>query len=187
MKTYIALFRGINVGGKHILPMPALVAIFESLGLGDVKTYIQSGNAVFRCQAENVGSLSARIVAEINKRHGFEPQLLLLELAELEKVVLANPFPDAEAQPNTLHLNFLLFAPVNPNLPALDAIKKDSERFSLIDQVFYLHAPEGIGRSKLAAQAEKRLGVAMTSRNWRTVCKLMEFAKKMRLPNTANQ
>lgn len=157
MQTYIALFIGINVGGKHILPMPSLVAIFESLGLYDVKTYIQSGNAVFRSHTENVGPLSSRIVAEINKRHGFEPQLLLLEPAELEKAVRANPFPDAEVQPNTLHLNFLLSAPANPDLTALAAIKKDSERFSLIDQVFYLHAPEGIGRSKLAAQAEKQL------------------------------
>jgi uncharacterized protein (DUF1697 family) len=99
MKTYIALFRGINVGGKHILPMPALVAIFESLGLGDVKTYIQSGNAVFRSHAENVGLLSARIAAEINKRHGFESLLRVLELAELEQAVRANPFPDAEIQP----------------------------------------------------------------------------------------
>jgi uncharacterized protein (DUF1697 family) len=177
MKTYIALFRGINVGGKHILPMPALLAFLESLGLVDVKTYIQSGNAVFRSHAENLGLLSSRIVAEINKRHGFEPQLLLLELAELEQAVRANPFPDAETQPNTLHLNFLLHAPTNPDLTALAALKKDSERFSLIDQVFYLHAPDGIGRSKLAAQAEKRLGVAMTGRNWRTVCKLIELAK----------
>ncbi len=177
MKTYIALFRGINVGGKHILPMPALVAIFESLGLGNVKTYIQSGNAVFRSHAENVGLLSSRIVAEINQRHGFEPLLRVLELAELERAVRANPYPDAEIQPNSLHLNFLLSAPANSDLAALAAIKKDNERFSLIDRVFYLHAPEGIGRSKLAAQAEKRLGVAMTGRNWRTVCKLIELAK----------
>ncbi|WP_223146901.1 DUF1697 domain-containing protein [Methylomonas fluvii] len=143
MKTYIALFRGINVGGKHILPMPALVAIFESLGFGDVKTYIQSGNAVFRSHAENVGLLASRIVAEINKGHGFEPQILLLELAELEQAVRANPFPDAEIQPNTLHLNFLLSASANPDLVALAAIQKNSERFSLINRVFYLHAPKG--------------------------------------------
>jgi len=172
MKTYIALFRGVNVGGKHFLSMPALVAILENLGIGDVKTYIQSGNAVFRSHAENVGLLSSLIVAEINKRHGFEPLLRVLELAELEQAVRANPFPDAETQPNTLHLNFLLSAPAKTDLAALAAIQKDNERFSLIDQVFYLHAPEGIGRSKLAAQAEKRLGLAMTGRNWRTVCKL---------------
>ncbi|OAI05848.1 hypothetical protein A1353_10605 [Methylomonas methanica] len=177
MKTYIALFRGLNVGGQNMLPMQALVAILESLGLGQVKTYIQSGNAVFRSDKANVAPLSEQICAAIKQHQGFEPQLVLLDLAELEQAVRANPFPDAETQPNTLHLNFLLSAPANPDLNALAAIKKDNERYSLIDQVFYLHAPEGIGRSKLAAQAEKRLGVAMTGRNWRTVCKLVELAK----------
>ncbi|WP_445369134.1 DUF1697 domain-containing protein [Methylomonas sp. BW4-1] len=113
--------------------------------------------------------------------------MVLLELAELEQAVRAYPFPDAETQPDTLHLNFLLSAPANPDLAALAAIQKDNERFSLIDQVFYLHAPEGIGRSKLAAQAEKRLGVAMIGRNWRTVCKLVELARSMTLPNAADR
>ena len=178
MKTYIALFRGINVGGKNILPMKDLVALIENLGAQSVKTYIQSGNAVFQHKAESTSQLSSKISAAIKASHGFEPQVFLLDLAEMEKVVAANPFPEAESEPKTLHLSFLDSAPQNPDLKTLEEIKKDNERFKLIDNVFYLHAPDGIGRSKLAARAEKALGVAATARNWRTVGKIMALAEQ---------
>jgi uncharacterized protein (DUF1697 family) len=178
MKTYIALFRGINVGGKNILPMKDLVALLENLGAQSVKTYIQSGNAVFQHKAESTSQLSSKISAAIKASHGFEPQVFLLDLAEMEKVVAANPFPEAESEPKTLHLSFLDSAPQNPDLKTLEEIKKDNERFKLIDNVFYLHAPDGIGRSKLAARAEKALGVAATARNWRTVGKIMALAEQ---------
>ena len=178
MKTYIALFRGINVGGKNILPMKDLVALLENLGAQGVKTYIQSGNAVFQHKAESTSQLSSKISAAIKASHGFEPQVFLLDLAEMEKVVAANPFPEAESEPKTLHLSFLDSAPQNPDLKTLEEIKKDNERFKLIDNVFYLHAPDGIGRSKLAARAEKALGVAATARNWRTVGKIMALAEQ---------
>jgi uncharacterized protein (DUF1697 family) len=84
----------------------------------------------------------------------------------------------AESEPKTLHVHFLASMPKNPNLGALDSIKSDRERFVLKDGVFYLHAPDGIGRSKLAANAEKLLGVALTGRNWRTVCRVMAMAKQ---------
>lgn len=173
MKTYIALFRGINVGGKNILPMKELIVLLEELGAHDVKTYIQSGNAVFQHKAESASQLSSKISAAIKASHGFEPQVLPLDSTEMEKVIAANPFPEAESEPKTLHLYFLDSVPQNPDLKTLEEIKKDNEQFKLIDKVFYLHAPDGIGRSKLAARVEKALGVAATARNWRTVCKIM--------------
>jgi uncharacterized protein (DUF1697 family) len=88
-----------------------------------------------------------------------------------------NPFPEAEAEPSTLHLGFLASTPKSPDLKKLASIKTETERFQLIEDVFYLHAPEGVGRSKLAASSEKLLGVSMTDRNWRTVCKLREMAE----------
>ena len=180
MKTYIALFRGINVGGKHALPMKELIAILEGLGAQTIKTYIQSGNAVFTSQEQHPLQLSQKIRAEIKQRRGFEPHVLLLELTDLERVMKQNPFPEAETDPKALHVSFLLSAPTNPNLKALEGLKKASERFELIDRVFYLHAPEGVGRSKLAATAEKLLGAPMTDRNWRTVCALWDIAQALR-------
>ncbi|MFZ2955694.1 MAG: DUF1697 domain-containing protein [Candidatus Ozemobacteraceae bacterium] len=177
MKTYIALFRGVNVGGNNLLSMKDLVILLEKLDSHGVKTYIQSGNAVFRNAAESGSWLLSRISAEIKKTHGFEPQVFLLELEDLEKAIELNPFPEAESTPQTLHLFFLGFAPENPDLQALENMKRDSERCKLIDNVFYLHAPEGIGRSKLASRVEKSLGVAATARNWRSVGKILNMAK----------
>jgi uncharacterized protein (DUF1697 family) len=180
MKTYIALFRGINVGGKHALPMKELMAILEGLGAQTIKTYIQSGNVVFTSQEQDPLQLSKKIRAEIKQRRGFEPHVLLLEPTDLERVMKQNPFPEAETDPKGLHVSFLLSAPTNPNLKALEGLKKESERFELINTVFYLHAPEGVGRSKLAANAEKLLGAPMTDRNWRTVCALWDIAQALR-------
>jgi len=178
MKTYVALFRGINVGGTNVLPMKDLVTLLENIGSQNVKTYIQSGNAVFQSEEENASLLSNKIRAAIKKSHGFEPQLLLLTPKEIERAIESNPFPEAESEPKTLHAYFLASMPENPDLGALDNIKSDRERFALKDRVFYLHAPDGIGRSKLAANAEKLLGISMTARNWRTVCKVMAVAKQ---------
>ena len=88
-------------------------------------------------------------------------------------------FPEGEDDPKTLHVGFLAAAPKNPDLKALENLRKASERFQLVDDVFYLHAPEGIGQSKLAANTERLLGVPMTDRNWRTVCKIQEMAKAL--------
>jgi uncharacterized protein (DUF1697 family) len=178
MKTYIALFRGVNVGGTNVLPMKDLVSQLEDLGSQNVKTYIQSGNVVFQNNEEDTSLLSNRIRTAIRKSHGFEPQVLLLEPEEIESAVASNPFPEAESEPKTLHVLFLASIPKNPDLGALEGIKDDRERFALKDRVFYLHAPEGIGRSKLAANTEKLLGVLATGRNWRTVCKVLAMAKE---------
>ena len=176
MTTYIALFRGINVGGNNLLLMKDLVAALESLGCQDVATYIQSGNAVFQSKETDISLLSDRIKAAIKESHGFEPMVLLLGSEELERTIHSNPFPEAESEPRTLHVYFLASSPRHPDLDGLREIRGDRERFALDDGVFYLHAPEGIGRSKLAANAEKLLGIPTTARNWRTVRKLMEMA-----------
>lgn len=178
MKTYVALLRGINVGGNNVLPMKDFVAILENTGARDVKTYIQSGNAVFRSEEADASSLSDRIRAAIKGSHGFEPQVLLLESEEVERAVRSNPFPEAESEPKTLHVYFLASIPKDPDFGALDGIKSDRERFVLEEGVLYLHAPDGIGRSRLAANAEKLLGVPMTGRNWRTVQKIMAMTQR---------
>jgi uncharacterized protein (DUF1697 family) len=179
MKVYVALFRGINVGGKNALPMKELVSILEDLGGRNVRTYIQSGNAAFVSPEKDTLRLSNKIRREIKKRCGFEPHVLLLEVDDIERAIRKNPFPEAVTDPKVLHAGFLASVPEKPNLKALESLKSDSERYQLIDKVFYLHAPEGIGRSKLAAKVEKLLGVPMTDRNWRTVCTLRELAQEL--------
>jgi uncharacterized protein (DUF1697 family) len=180
MKIYIALFRGINVGGRHSLPMKELVTILEDLGCQSVKTYIQSGNAVFRSGEKNITQLSKKISAEIMKSRGFEPHVLLLTLEEMEKAIANNPFPEAGQEPRTLHVGFLTSTPKTPKLETMETIKTNGEQFKLVGDIFYLHAPEGIGRSKLAASSERLLGVPLTDRNWTTVCKIVEMAKSIK-------
>ena len=176
MKTWVALFRGINVGGNNILPMKELVATLENIGCQDVETYIQSGNTVFRSEEEDAWLLSDRIRAAIEESHGFEPRVIVLESEEFERVVRSNPFPEAESEPKSLHVYFLASSPERPDLDALEGIKGDRERFVLERDILYLHAPDGVGRSRLAAKAEKLLGVSATARNWRTVGKLATMA-----------
>lgn len=173
----ILLLRGINVGGRNLLPMRELVDVLESLGLDEVRTYVQSGNAVFRSPGEVRPELGDEISAAIGKRKGFRPHVLLLSAGGLERAIRANPFPEAEAAPRTLHLFFLASRPAAPDLDALNDARSPTERFHLADEVFYLHAPDGIGRSRLASKAERLLGVEATARNWRTVQKLSEMAR----------
>lgn len=177
MNVYVALFRGINVGGRGALPMKELVAVLEELGARRVRTYIQSGNAVFESAEKNVARLSGKISAEIMRRRGFEPHIQILAPEVLANAIAENPFPEAVNDPGALHLGFLAAPPENPDLKKLAGLASESERFQLRGSVFYLHAPEGVGRSKLAARSEKLLGVSMTDRNWRTVCKVMEMTK----------
>ena len=175
MSVLIALFRGINVGGHHTLPMQDLRAIFETLGCEDVRTYIQSGNAVFRTGSDP-DSLARHLGDAVDERFGFRPGVLILDVESFRAIAAANPYSAAEQTPSHLHVLFLGEAPSNPDLDTLERLQAPSEAFELVDDAFYLHAPDGIGRSKLAAGAEKALGVAATGRNWRTVSKLVELA-----------
>jgi uncharacterized protein (DUF1697 family) len=176
VSTWVALFRGINVGGNNMLPMKELAALLGSLGLEDVRTYIQSGNVVFRA-AGTAASLAGRISAAVERRCGFRPQLLLLGAAELGRALAANPFPEGTAQPQLLHLWFLAGQPAKGAEAALATLATGGERCVLRGKVLYLHAPKGIGGSKLAARVERTLGVRATARNWRTCTALLSMAR----------
>ncbi len=176
MTTWIAFFRGINVGGNNMLPMKSLVALLQKLGLEEVRTYIQSGNVVFCSAGKNAQVIEKKIGSAVAKAHGFEPRVLVLSVKDLDKAIAANPFPQATAEHKSLHLYFLSEPPSRPNLDALNSIKGTNEAFVITNTVFYLHAPDGIGKSKLAERAEKLLGVTATARNWRTVCKVRDMA-----------
>ena len=173
MKTYIALFRGINVGGKNILPMKGLKLLLEELGCSNVQTYIQSGNVVFQLENEKRNKIAEQISHKVLEQYKFEPKILLLDSTELEKAISNNPFETDNGK--VLHFSFLDTHPSAPDLDGLESLKTETEKYKLVDKVFYLYAPDGIGRSKLAAKIEKRLGVPATARNWNTVKKLVDM------------
>lgn len=179
MHTYIALLRGVNVGGNNKLPMREFAALLEELGLRDVKTYIQSGNVVFRSERADAAGLSQAITEAIRGRFGFAPYVLILTLEELEAAVAANPFPEGETEPKSLHFFFMDAPPQNVDAAALERAKAPEERFQLIGHIFYLHAPGGIGRSKLAETIGRGWGVNITARNWRTVSEALALAKSI--------
>lgn len=179
MNTHVMLLRGINVGGRHSLPMKELEGLLGELGCRNVRTYIQSGNVVLQCPAKLVPQLGQKTTAAVLKRRGFEPAVRLLSRRQFAAAVEANPYPEAEADPKTLHVGFLDRAPPNPDLEEIDRLRSKRERFHLDGKVSYLHAPDGIGRSKLAEKVEKLLGVSMTGRNWRTVCKIREMVEEV--------
>lgn len=176
METLIVLLRGVNVGGR-VLPMASLAAIVEAAGGRDVRTYIQSGNAVFRSKAANATRLARRITEGVAAAHGYEPHVIVLTLAELDAAMEANPFPDACAPGKWLHLFFLDAVPSRPDLDGLRALATTTERFALVNRTFYLHTPDGMGKSKLATRVERHLGVAATARNWNTVTTLLRMAQ----------
>ena len=166
MSRYVALVRGL--GGRYTIAMKDLVAILQRLGLKDVKTYIASGNAVFSAGSLDAGKVGARITAAIERKRGFAPPVIVRTQSELERAIAANPFPQAETAPTSLHLVFLARKPRAPDFAPLDRLLKPNERYVLKGQVFYFHAPDGVGRSDAFRRIEKTVGLG-TARNWRTV------------------
>ena len=177
MPTWIALFRGINVGGKNSLPMRDLKKLLEQLRCTDIRTYIQSGNVVFQASEGKGENLARRITAIVARDHDIDAPVIVIEPKALDKAIKANPFPDAVSNPKSLHLYFLAEKPNKPDIDALTRLKTDTESFAIKDRVLYLHTPKGFATSKLARAIERKLGVDVTARNWRTVTKVHELAQ----------
>jgi uncharacterized protein (DUF1697 family) len=180
MAREVVLLRGVNVGGSHTLPMSALRSGLEASGCTDVATYIQSGNVVLTPPApgpKDLGAWLARIIADVA---GFEVPVVLRTVAELERAVTRNPYPDAGG--TELHVVFFAEPPDEVALGGVDRATFAPEEFTLVGRDLYLHLPNGMGRARLPVALEKagrtaaRPGVG-TARNWKTVLKLVELAK----------
>jgi uncharacterized protein (DUF1697 family) len=176
MKTWVGFFRGINVGGNNMLPMKSLAALMTKLGYQDVQTYIQSGNVIFRSDKSNVAEIEKHIAIAVAKARGFQPRVLVLSRSDLKKAIEDNPFPNATANHKSLHLWFLSAPCKQANLTGIEKLKATNESFVLTKKIFYFHAPDGIGKSKVAGRVEELLGVEATARNWQTVTKVSELA-----------
>ena len=170
METYILLFRGINVGGKNLLPMKDLIALLEGAGYPNVKTYIQSGNVVLQSETNPADGI-AKSIEEI---FGFKPVVIAFEARRWVSVVSNNPFNVTEGK--NMHFYFPSDT-LNADIDRLTRLAATTEKYKIVDNIFYLHAPEGIGRSKLVAQIEACLGVPATGRNSNTVKKLLAMSQ----------
>jgi len=175
--TWVVLLRGVNVAGKNLLPMKDFAALLGSLGGEQVKTYVQSGNAVVRFGRSSAAGLAQRIGVTIYDTLGFRPYTAVLSLDEIAAAVAANPFPEAVPDPTSLHVFFLGAAPRAQDIKALEAKKSANERIALVGTNLYLHAPDGFAKSALARSVESQLSVNATARNWRTVSRLLEMAQ----------
>ncbi|MGW5342107.1 DUF1697 domain-containing protein [Streptomyces sp. HUAS TT3] len=180
MTTYAALLRGINVGGKKKVPMAELREVLEGLGYEDVRTYLQSGNAVFGGRDAAPEVLAAEIERGVEERFGFSVACLVVDGPYLESVVEGCPYPASELEGKQLHATFLSAQPDEGRFAAIDREAFLPEEFSVGEKVVYLYAPEGLGRSRLAEAVFRPAvfkGIDATTRNWNTVVKLVEMTR----------
>lgn len=182
MRTHVALLRGINVGGHNTIAMSHLREIATSMGLADVATYVQSGNLVFRSSETDPEILATALEQRIAEHSDVRPGVVVLRRDELAQVVADNPYPD-EADPKCLHVVFhrrdneadaAFLAAAEQRAKA----KGSRDEGTVVGRHLYLHTPDGLGRSELAAQLSRpqgaRAGTAVTTmRNWTTVTKLV--------------
>jgi uncharacterized protein (DUF1697 family) len=175
---YLALLRGINVGGKNKLPMKDLTEIFSEAGCLNVRTYIQSGNVIFSASPGLSARVPGRITTLIAKRFGFHAKVVLRTAAQLADVVSNNPFLKAGASEETLHVLFLADLPNALSIGNLNPDRSPPDVFILRGQEVYLQLPNGVARSKLTNDYfDSKLATISTGRNWRTVTKLFELMK----------
>ncbi len=177
MTAFVVLFSGINVGGNRIVKMAELRAFFEDLGFGDVASYVQSGNVVFSAEDGDAAGVAARLEAAFETRWGFHSRIMVRDGEWFERLVRENPYPEAAADHTKLHAYVLEREPTAAEAARLAEKCTGPERFVIEGDVLYLHAPEGLGRSKFAALIPRILKVPATARNWRSVLALSEMAR----------
>lgn len=171
------MLRGVNVGGHNVIKMDALRELYASLRFDDPRTYVQSGNVVFRTKAADEGALAKKIRNAIEKKFGIKPEIILRSLADLQRTIAANPFADRKnVEPNKLHVGFLAEKPSSDVQKKLEGISGVPEELHLVGRDLYIYFPEGAGRSKLTPVLDRTLKSSVTARNWNTVCKMLELA-----------
>jgi uncharacterized protein (DUF1697 family) len=177
VKSYVALLRGINLGAHKRISMEDLRELFRALGTEEVRTYLQSGNVVFRSNG-TPSELVRAIEKGINRSLGLEVTVLVRTRRQLAKVVRANPFLASKVDPAKLHVTFFADAPDADRVRALGEKRVAPDEFHLVGSEIYLYCPKGYGRTKVSNTfLEKQLSVAATTRNWKTVTALAEMAK----------
>lgn len=172
MIKWIVFLKAINVGGRNILPMAELRSLAQGIGCQDVVTYIQSGNCVLRSSHANPRALAGDLASAIADAKGFRPEILCLSVADLAEAIEGNPFQVDPSEGNKVHFLFAFEGDVSIDLEAVEKIRLPSEDLHFCGAVVYLHAPEGVGRSRLFAQLPKLIGQGVSARNLKTVLKM---------------
>ena len=177
MARWVVLLRGVNVGRSARLPMTDLRRVLESLGATDVATYLQSGNAVLSA-AGPAASLEQEITEALAAEAGVKTTVLVRSATAMAKTVAGNPFPEAAAEPKTLHVAFLGGPPKPGAAGAIDQDRYAPDEFRVKGPVIYVHLPDGFARTKLTNDLwERSLGVPSTMRNWSTVTTLADLVR----------
>jgi uncharacterized protein (DUF1697 family) len=181
MPVLISLLRGVNIVGRNKIKMDALRMLYESMGLRDAQTYVQSGNVIFRTSERDAARLSRKIQNGIEKKFGFRPEVILRTTAELREVAARNPFAKRRGiEPGKLLVTFLAGDPDAVARGNFLKIKVGPEELRIAGRELYIYFPDGQGRSKLSwAKIEKTLKMPGTGRNWNSVTKLLEIAESL--------
>ena len=174
-QRYVALLRGVNVGGKNKLPMADLRDIFTAAGCAAVQTYIQSGNVVFEAAQDLAERVPEIVTRAIRRRFGYETAVVMRSSEELRRVVSSNPF-DTSGDPRFLHVAFLEDTPGAEAVSRLDPQRSPPDAFAVRGRNVHLHYPNGVARSKLTNEyLAAQLQTVSTMRNWRTILSLLEM------------
>ncbi|HPF38332.1 MAG TPA: DUF1697 domain-containing protein [Phycisphaerae bacterium] len=175
-KRYVALLRGINVGGRNKLPMKDLVSIFEAVGCADVRTYIQSGNVVFDADAATAKRVAAAVSDAIAAKLSLRAPVIQRDAKAFESVVAKHPLISRGADPATLFVMFLADRPKAVDVKRLDPDRSPGDAFVVTGREIYISCPNGAARSKLTNDYfDRALGTISTTRNWRTCLRLAEM------------
>lgn len=173
MPRYVALLRGINVGGNTMIKMAELKAVFERLGFENVVSYINSGNLAFDAAKTAEPKLVSKIEKAIEEAFGKSVAVMVREQTAVSSVLANNPFDGEFESHKEMHVLFLKAPMTDEQISQLDALAPEKERFAIIGREIYCHLPVGVADSFLGrGQFEKKLKVSVTARNWRTVQKL---------------
>lgn len=183
MTVYVSMLRAVNVGGTSRIKMDALRAVYESLGLADVRTLLQSGNVLFRSSLTDRDALVKRIAQEIERQLDLKVEVILRTLAEVASIVERGPVLSPRADSRKLHVMFLSAVPAAAAQAALLKWHKSRELKEMVEMrgpEIYLYYPDGVGRSKLTnAAIEGKLDTSGTARNWNTLVKLLETGREL--------
>jgi uncharacterized protein (DUF1697 family) len=172
--TWVALLRGINLGRHKRVSMADLRKLLTTLGYADVRTHLQSGNAVFTAAADDGAGLEAQLSTEIEGRFGFPVKVVVRSAKDFVALADANPYVTRGVDPKQLHVSFLAAAPPKATVASLDPQAYAPDEFSFGDRAIYLRLVDGVMGSRLP-DWEKVLGVDATMRNWNTVVRLREL------------
>ncbi len=180
MVTYISILRGINVSGQKLVKMNLLKSMYEKIGYSAPKTYIQSGNVIFKSEEESTKKISDTLVLQIKKDFGFDVPVIVLTIEELQQIIEQNLFAEDKKKDLThLHVTFLTDKPQNMDITQLLAKKQENEEIIIGEKAIYLYCPNGYGRTNLNNNfIESKLKVGATTRNWKTTQALLALAMK---------